>query len=229
MRLNNSDLIEQALSTTAPEVEPLYWVVEDSLYGGKIGRAMGVLEILLYIARYNPRVVQEGLQKDHRRRLKEICHEMLGSCGLREYQPIIMRKAASPRPIPFSCEAELKQYIIKKPHILSDALRDNIKITGSEIETDCGYKCDLVAESSNNFYPVELKIDQGDHAVVSQCSKYCYYFYRKLRYDRFKHLQGVVIARGFDDWSINELRKQGHWIFSLAPQGSEDVFLEPIT
>ena len=83
-------------------------------------------------------------------------------------------------------------------------------------------------ESKNHFYPIELKIAQGNHAVVSQCSKYCYYFYRQLRYDRFKKIQGIVIGNGYDAWSINELRREGHWIFTIVPDGDKNIKLKRV-
>ena len=88
------------------------------------------------------------------------------------------------------------------------------------MELKNGYRCDVVAESKTRLYPIELKIAQSTHAVVSQCSKYCYYFYRKLRYDRFKYVQGVVLSNGFDAWSINAIRQEGHWILKIVPTNS---------
>ena len=220
-------MIQQALDTTTGELETMYWIVEDSLYEGKKSRAMNVFTSLLYIARYRPRMIKDGLREAQRERIKELCQELFNGKSVQYQNHVTVQPAINPRKIPFKQEYELKMHLASHPDILSKALDDRIRIVGTEVETDFEYRCDIVAESPEVFYPIELKIAQGTHSAVSQCSKYCYYFYRKLRYDRYKKIQGVVIASGFDDWSVNELRRVGHWIFTIIPE-SDGISLERI-
>ena len=210
-------MIEQTLNTHESELEPMYWILEDALYENKTSRARNLLEILLYLAKYKPELIQNGLQKPFRDRLKTIASELLGNSSIQKREVISIKPPVKPREIPFSVEMELKNYLVRNHDRLSSAFDDPIKIKGTEVEIEGDYRCDIVAESISTCYPIELKIAQGTHAVVSQCSKYCYYFYRKLRYDRFKRVQGIVIANGFDQWSVNELRREGHWIYEMLP------------
>ena len=218
MKLNDPYLIEQTMETFKSEVEVMYWIVEDALYEGKQARALRILELLMYIGKYKPELIQSGLQPVQRTRLKEITHEIYENVTTQRREAITIKQPVQSRKIPFKLEKDLQKHLFKHKDILEDALGDRLRIVGLEVETDDDYRCDVVAESLRKFYPIELKIAQSTHAVVSQCSKYCYYFYRKLRYNHFREVQGVVIASGFDAWSVNELRRAGHWIYTILPQ-----------
>jgi len=229
MELNDSQMISQAMSTSVKEVETIYWVVETALDQGNISKAKALFPHLIYLGKYNPKVLKEGLQKPHLDRLQEITHELYGLGSIKKTPSITMRKEIISQKIPFKVEKELSDYLLKNEQLLSKAFGETVTITGREVELRNDYRCDIVAESDTVLYPIELKIAQSTHAVVSQCSKYCYYFYHKLRYDRFKHVQGVVISPGFDEWSVNALRKEGHWIFTITPTDSKhDISLEKI-
>jgi len=223
MKFDNQHLIEQALATYIQEVEVMYWILEDAVYKNQPDKARSLLTMLLYIAKYKPDLIQEGLKAPHRERMKTLSHEILEKCSIQKREAISIKSPIKPKKIPFKLESELKEYLVQNQSRLSEAFGDTVKVTGVEVETEGDYRCDIVAESDSTFYPIELKIAQGTHSVVSQCSKYCYYFYRKLRYDRFKKVQGVVIANGFDQWSVNELRREGHWIYEIVPRDEEIV------
>lgn len=221
-------MIQQAKNTHVTELEVLYWILEDALHAGNRNKAKGLLITLLYIAKYRPELIRIGLQETYMKRLKGLTYDLLDNKSTCLQQPITMKPAIQSKKIPFKMELELKQYLVDNPDKLALALEDDIKIVGVEVEAGEDYKCDIVAESDKYFYPIELKIAHGTHTAVSQCSKYCYYFYRKLRYDRFKRVQGVVCANGYDAWSVNELRRAGHWIYSIDPISDTDIVLERI-
>lgn len=223
MKLNDPYLIKQTMKTFKNEVEVMYWIVEDALYAGKRTRALGMLELLMYIGKYKPELIQSGLRRVQRTRLKEITHELHENTISQKREAITMKHPIQSRKIPFKLEKDLQKHLFEHKSILEDALGERLRIVGLEVETEDDYRCDVVAESSQKFYPIELKIAQSTHAVVSQCSKYCYYFYRKLRYNHFKEIQGVVITNGADSWSINELRRVGHWIYTINPIDSENM------
>jgi hypothetical protein len=218
MLLNDPDEIAIAQKTTVGEIEVLYWIVEDSLYKNKPDLAKSMLYSLLYIGKYNPTLIQSGLNETYKTRLQQLVHEVFSGVYKKELPAIVMKPPIEPRTLPFEKEKELGNYLWEHPEVLSEVIGEKIKITGREVETDCEFRCDVVAESKTILYPVELKIAQTNHQAVSQCLKYCYYFYRKLRYDRFKKIQGVVIGNGFDSWSVNELRRNGIMIFSIVPE-----------
>jgi len=218
MKLNDPHLIDQTMNTHKSEIEVMYWLVEDALYKGQSGKAKMILEMLLYVGKYKPELIQSGLKLVQRTRLKEITHEIYENATTQRREAITIKPPTQSKTIPFKLEKKLQNHLSEHKHILEKALNDRIRIVGLEVEVDDDYRCDIVAESETKFYPIELKIAQSTHAVVSQCSKYCYYFYRKLRYDRFKEVQGVVVSNGFDAWSINELRREGHWIYEMVSQ-----------
>lgn len=210
-------MIQEALNTTVKEVEVLYWIVEDSLIDGKKGKALIALDFLLYIAKYKSELIKHGLRKPQVERLKQISFEINEQTSTRIVHPVNVSCATNRRNLPFQKEAELRDYLAINKHIICDALKDNIRIYGKEVLTDDGYKCDIVAENKKTLYAIELKITQSTHSVCSQIDKYCFYFYRQMRYDRFKNIQGVVVSNGFDSFSINELRRRGHFIFEVIP------------
>lgn len=209
------------------EIEPLYWHMEDALLQSKTDRAQACFGLLLYAAKHNPRLIAAGLRQEHRDRLKEISFEMTGQSVPVKRDAISIKTGQSPVSLPFKKERELQEFLLDHPETLSQGFGESVKIVGTEVETDCGYRCDIVAESKLIFYPIELKIGQANHQVVSQCSKYCFYFYRRLRYNHFKKIQGIVIANGADSWSINELRRMGIWVFLLRA-GSDGVILNRV-
>jgi len=222
VELNDSFFIDQAKSMSPIEMEPLYWKVEDALYDGNKKKSQSLFMLLLYTAQYNPSVIKKGLRKAHIERLKQLSFELFGDTVPAEKSLITIQPSINPVEVPFATESELRKYLAKNPSILSEAFQDKINFLEEETVVDHGFKCDIVAKGTK-FYPVELKIKQATHAVVSQCNKYCFYFYRKLRYDRYKEIQGVVIANGFCDWSVNELRREGIWCFTIKGYKLEKV------
>ncbi len=213
--LSDPAMIKQAKRAFPQEVEPLYWILEDAIYDNNISRAQSIYNMFLYMARYSDVLV--GLRKIQRDRLKQIAFELYGDKVTKQRESILIKQAVVPKKLPFKKEIKLQNYLLNNPSILEDALGDRIIDIDSEVETDFEYRCDLVAKNEVKFYPIELKIHQADHQVVSQIEKYCWFFYRKLRYDRYRDIQGVVCGAGFDEWSINELRRSGFWIFDIYP------------
>lgn len=228
MKLDHPHMLDQTMKTGVREVEVLYWLVEDALYHGNPKKAKEILQFLLYIGKYKPELIQSGLRPIQRTRLKEITHEIHANVTTQRREAITMKPPIQSASIPFKKEKELQKYLSEHKSVLEEAFSDRLRIVGIEVETDDDYRCDIVAESSQKFYPIELKIAQSTHAVVSQCSKYCYYFYRKLRYSLFKEVQGIVVSSGFDSWSINELRRAGHWIYTIVPTSDTDITLRRV-
>lgn len=224
--LNDKRMIAQAEKMSQVEVEPLYWIVEDAITDGRLDRATASYETFLYLGAYRKDMLQKGLKPAQLRRLQEIAYELHGNtkATIRDSE-IEIRPGIAPKKIPFEKERELQNYLSGNPHVLSEALEDRITIKGIEVLTDFDYRCDITAQSETKFYPIELKIGMGNHQVVSQINKYCHYFYRKLRYGYYKELQGVVICNGLDQWSINEIRKDGHWCFTIVPKDDNQISL----
>lgn len=210
-------MLEQLEKIHISEIEPLYWIIEDSLSTNQKAKAEAVFSLLSTIAKHRKDLIVQGLKQSHRLRLQEIAYELYDSESYQTQKNIEIKMAMQSKPLPFPKESNLEEFLATNLNILESVLEKPLKLVGRQIETPFGYKCDLVVESATIYYPIELKIVQTNHQVVSQIKKYCFYFYRQLRYDRYKKVQGVVIANGFDSYSINELRKNGVRIFDIIP------------
>ena len=223
--LCDKKLIERALSTPVELVEVLYWKLEDFLFDGKTAHAKWMHEDFLYLAKYNPGAMRH-LPSERMERLKEISFELYGDFVPKKRMPVEIKPAIQNK-IPFEEEEDLEDFLCDNWGIVQNAL-GRVEFFGRQVLSGDEYKCDIVATSSEMFYPVELKVRTADHRVVSQCAKYCFYFYRQLRYDRFKKIQGVVCCPGFDEWSLNELRREGVWCYLILPDERNRIRLERI-
>lgn len=208
--------LEQIASISPRELEPLYWVLEDALYDNRLARAKAAYGIFCALAKTNRCLFFEGLRKRQVERLKEIAFELFDQEICQKRRVVDFKLPTSPKALPFKNEKELEIFLSNNLIVLELAIGDHLRLVGTQVETDFGYACDIVAEGKK-FYPIELKIGQSTHAAVSQIEKYCFYFYRKLRYDRYKPIQGVVVANGFCAYSVNALRKNGHRVFDIIP------------
>lgn len=221
------NVVDQIEHMTDKELEPLYWVLEDALCDNRRARAMAVYQLFCAVAKLRRGLLCKGLQKTQIARLKEIAYELIDKETCVYKHSIEFKLPLSPKPLPFLNEKALEDYLSNNIHVLEAALGEPLRLVGTQVPTNFDYACDLVVEGAY-FYPIELKIGQSKHGVVSQIEKYCYYFYRKLRYDRYKPIQGVVIANGADAYSINEIRKSGHLLFDIQPVGRTDISLVKI-
>jgi len=221
-------MIKQAVDSKKEEMEVLYWITEDSLYDGKTSKAKNVLTMLLYAMKFNPSAVKDGLKQIQIKRLKELTEELFENGAKKIEQQILIKPETNVYDLPFESEKLFKDHIQQNSIVLQNALETNVKITHRELDVGQDYRIDLLAENVKTAFAIEVKMIKTNHSVVSQCDKYCFYLYRKLRYDRFKSVQGVVIAPGFDEWSINELRRKGHWVFQ-AKMNENDLVLNKIT
>lgn len=227
VNLSDRFMINQALEMHELEIEPIYWKTEDALSRGDTNLASGLFILILYAAKYNKKLLQ-ALQPGYRRRLKEISYELFGDYVPKNHKAITIRGALAESNLPFKMESEMRDHLADHPEILSRAFGEEVKIVGTEVPCEYDdsneYRCDVVAKNNKNFYPIELKIRQATHSVVSQCSKYCWYFYRQLRYGAYRDIQGIVIANGLDAWSINELRRENIRCFTVhAPDGDIEL------
>jgi hypothetical protein len=224
--LNNSKRIECILKEHPSVFEPLYWAMEDALYNNNIDRAKNIYVDFLYLAKYRKQDLMKLLRPAYVDRLKSLAFELFEGTSLKARKSIELKSCRQSRSIPFTKEAQIRDYLTANDEILSDAFGEHISVMDTEVLTYDGYKCDILAASNRCYYPIELKIRQANHAVVSQIQKYCFYFYRRFRYGFYKPIQGVVCANGFDVWSINELRREGMRCFTMIGDGESIKLVE---
>lgn len=214
--LDDPDKIESIDRITVPEIEVLYWNMEDSLSAGNKKEAETFFDMFCYIGKYRKELLIEGLKKSHIKRLKNISHELYGNNLTSEQSPITELLPIPPIDIPFEKEKDINDFLYNNPSVLQEAIGEQGIITGREVEIE-SFKCDIVFETETKLYAVELKKVQADHKAVAQLDKYCHYFFRRMRYNFFKEVQGICIANGFCCWSINEFRRRNHWIYYMVP------------
>ena len=133
MQLNDSHMIEQTLGTTVPEVEVMYWLAEDAHYKGNSSLAKSMLVLLLYLVKYKPDLIKSGLRSPHKKRVQIMIQELFNNKSPKEREPITIKPAIEAMKIPFKSEQELKDYLIKHTNVLSEALKESVKIHGVEV------------------------------------------------------------------------------------------------
>lgn len=226
MDFNDINYLQETFKTNDLEIEPLFWKMEDSLFSGKTKTATLIHKAFLYIAKINP-LLLKNLNPKYINRLKEITFELHSDYVSQKKRSIEMQMSIEPVDLPFKKEADLRDYLYNNKHILNTYIGEKIDYIEKEVTTCFESRCDIIIENDINFLPIELKIVQSNHAVIYQILKYCDYFYRQLRYSRYRDIQGVVISNGFDDCSINELRRNGIRCFYISY--IDDVILREIT
>lgn len=215
--IDDPELIEEVLTYHPQEIEPLYWIIEDSIDKRDVKLAKSVHKAFTCLAKYKKAILSDNLRPIQMKRLKEITLELYGGASYKERCPITIKEGSCVRPIPFEKESQLRDYLVSNLGLLSEAFGEAIKYAEAEVKTNFEYRCDILAHGENVCFPTEIKLRQANHSVVSQIEKYCHYFYKRFRYALYKDIQGVVIANGFDPYSINELRRNNIWCFEAIP------------
>jgi hypothetical protein len=156
-------------------------------------------------------VLKSYLDQDKLHELKRVKREVeLG-------KPILELEAITPideNIEPTAHDLKLERELVKLSYYslqdLAPFLGDDLVCKGIERETYLtGGKCDMVAQDNNGtIYPIEFKLNQANHSVVSQIDKYCLHFKLQLIQKLYKRVKGVVIASSFSKYAINALLKK---------------------
>lgn len=206
MQFNDQKSISAVESLHELEVEPLYWVVEDAIADNNINRAKAFHSLFCYIGKFRKNLLK-NLNNEQIQRLKNMSFELYNESHVRNIPAIEIKSEFKETDIIFKTENELRNYLIGNKELLEKSLGSKIEFIDTEVPVGKDFRCDMLIRTPNKYFIIELKIKQGNHAVVSQIIKYCSYFYNRFRYTAYKPIQGVVIANGFCSWSVNELRR----------------------
>jgi RecB family endonuclease NucS len=212
----DNDYIYELNKIDKQELEPLYWLIEDNLEKNNIKLCKQVYQTFIDLAKIRKSFLIKNLHSDYIQRLKELSFELYDHVSIRKNAVINIEYNIQSVELSIQKESELRDYLALHPELFVDLSSEKIKLKDVEVPTKFGFSCDLLLESDNFYYPVEIKIKKATHQVVSQIDKYCYYFYRKYRYNFHKSIQGVVVSNGFCDWSINELRKNNIICYNVS-------------
>lgn len=217
--------IETIQLITPYEIEVAYWKLEDYISAGEIKNAKVLFDMMCYLGKHRSKDFTTVLKKTQIERLHALSYQIEGNDVPDCHKAVQELHEIKPVELPFAKEKEINLYIYNHEHLLKDL--GNGRISGREIEIE-GYFCDIVYETKDTLFAIELKRDQVDHKAVSQLDKYCHYFYLKLRYNHYKQVKGACIGNGYDKWAINELRRKGRTIFCITPEDKNNISLRRI-
>lgn len=94
----------------------------------------------------------------------------------------------------------------------------------TEYETKFG-RVDLVAQDKETIYPIEVKKSVADHSVIGLIDKYIIHFKLGLINRMYRYVVGVVIANGFDEYSLQELHRFGAVAIKYKFKGDNNIEL----
>lgn len=110
-------------------------------------------------------------------------------------------------------EVEIQNSLINQEfsNILELLKIDKYSWGGHEIPVNEGY-VDIIIDQHNKEnriirHLIELKAGVADHRVVGQIRKYEIHFLKKLNYKLWDDVQGVVVANGYSENALRELKK----------------------
>lgn len=84
-------------------------------------------------------------------------------------------------------------------------------------------RLDLLGKDERTIYAIEVKKGTAKHDIVSQIDKYILDLKLKLMYRTYDIIKGAVIANGFSQYALNELRKNNIIILKYKYNIEEDI------
>jgi hypothetical protein len=126
----------------------------------------------------------------------------------------------------FSKEKDLVRAICMAKDNLRMCLKaeSDFCLINSEQPTRFGF-VDLVAQDKDTIYPIEVKKSGANHKVVGQIDKYLIHFKLGLINKIYRYVIGVVIANGFDEYTLQELHRFGAVAIQYKFKGEHNVEL----
>jgi hypothetical protein len=161
---------------------------------------------------YKIRSVAESLSKYQLQILKDIREALkTGKIVAKKWSDQVAADTApeGTKP-PVESQAQLVKFIHDKGKSqLESILQESVHLYN--IEQPCGPYgyVDMVYAGDRSMYPVEVKKSVAGHDVVGQIGKYDLWHKLRLHYGQYDRVQSAVIARGYDKYAIEELRRMG--------------------
>jgi len=103
----------------------------------------------------------------------------------------------------------LEKDIVKKlciSGVFKKYLGDEFELLNLEHTTEYG-KVDILGQAGDIIYPIEVKLKRGTHSIISQIEKYIKHFWKKLGLKLWKNVNGVIIAKNYERFVLEELNK----------------------
>ncbi len=113
--------------------------------------------------------------------------------------------------IEVECDEEVteEKEIVKKlckSNVFHRHLGDNFELLNLEHPTEYG-KVDILGQSGEIIYPIEVKLKRGTHSIIGQIEKYMKHFWKKLGLKLWKDVNGIIIAKSYERYVLEELNK----------------------
>lgn len=121
---------------------------------------------------------------------------------------------------PVESQAQLVKFIHDKGKAqLESIFKEAVQL--HNIEQPCGPygRVDMVYAGDRSMYPVEIKKSVAGHDVIGQIGKYDLWHKLRLHYGQYDRVQSAVIARGYDQYALDELRRMGVLPLTYAIEG----------
>jgi RecB family endonuclease NucS len=109
---------------------------------------------------------------------------------------------------------ECDEEILKEKEITTKICKSNIllKYLGNEFQlinlehpTEYG-RVDIVGQTNDIIYPIEVKLNRGTHAIIGQIEKYMKHFWKKLGLKIWKDVKGIIIAKSYEQYVLEQLK-----------------------
>lgn len=193
-------------------IEILYFLLQNSLLDCNFNQANIYLGLLKQAYKEDKDLFKKSLTDKQKKKLKLFEKQTLQKEII--YQPFPFNKFEKISPVGERVEEEIElqnQFLRKKFFNLPTLLNfKDYKLSGIEIPVDEGFVDVIIDNIVNNQtirYLIELKAGIADHRVIGQIMKYKIYFTKKLLYKLWDDVEGIVIAHGFTENALIELKK----------------------
>lgn len=197
--------------TTYQDIETLYYFLDMSVIKGEADESKMYLEILRDEYEENEDnfdVLKEDKRFEHLQKLSKVIENNLvvRSFDFTKTKEEIVEKDDQQ----IRKEKELVLEICKN----QDVLRKALNVSKDFIINSCWQKVmfgevDIVAQDKEAIYIIETKKNIAKHDVIAQIEKYLFDFKLKMILKLWKSVIGIVIANGYDKYTLKELKKTG--------------------
>lgn len=157
---------------------------------------------------------------------KNYCLRLVKDFSNNTYTRAFGTKVLSLNDLDFHIDQEFKTEQNLKDFITNNKVLDkllNIAFIGSEVETPYG-RVDLLYKKEKSIFPCEVKLDVGDHSIVTQIEKYIQSYYLLLHYNHWDQIQGITLAKNYTEFSLKELKKLDVLILTYSLQNNKLKF-----
>lgn len=188
------------------DFEVLFFELNFLFMCGKYNEAATILEMLRDIQQKDENAFYL-LDEQYKSRLKRIAHYIDNSIPSTRLNDVVGED-----PINIQTDTDIIKKekdlvkLICQSGAINNYIDNNFRFENLEHPTEYG-RIDIFGTSNEVVYPIEVKLGKATHSIISQIEKYCCSLWKKLILKLWKDVRGVVIAKSFDNYVLQELKK----------------------